>query len=156
MVGLIQSSDDAADGESSPLLLHEHTTEPLTNSKTYVERTSLKLFDNIRDLSGWSFSVSEHSLERLDQCKHNSELYTPASDKVYVHVDARMSGLGGYDSWTPNIAEEHLVVPRKDMEVQVLLIPIPEGRGGRAGSGVNSPLQIYHDTLLGKYGRVPD
>ena len=82
-----------------------------------------------------SWSVLPYSLDTLVAAKHAHEL--PIHDKereekkmmkmkkeknqkedsrerekVYVHFDTQMMGLGGYDSWTPNVPWEYLVHPQ--------------------------------------------
>lgn len=61
---------------------------------------------------GWGFSASVYSLEMLDATTHNHELL-PASDRrVHVHIDRLTMGLGGYDSWSPNVDDDFLVQPQ--------------------------------------------
>ncbi|CAM9104921.1 unnamed protein product, partial [Ectocarpus fasciculatus] len=57
---------------------------------------------------GWGWSANKYSLEQLDSCSHNSELTRGLSDETFVHIDRYMMGLGGYDSWTPNVKDEYL------------------------------------------------
>lgn len=63
---------------------------------------------------GWGFSASLHSLEALDRCAHQHELRPAEDSRVYVHFDSRTMGLGGYDSWSPNVDEQYLVRPQLD------------------------------------------
>lgn len=60
-------------------------------------------------VNGYGFSVSKYSLEELDTKKHNHELSADAQNSVHVHIDSKMMGIGGYDSWTPNVDEEYLI-----------------------------------------------
>ncbi|KAJ1439409.1 glycosyl hydrolases family 2, TIM barrel domain-containing protein [Ochromonadaceae sp. CCMP2298] len=59
--------------------------------------------------SQWGFSASRYSLETLEAASHEHELRADADAKVHVHVDSRCMGLGGFDSWTPNVEEGFLV-----------------------------------------------
>jgi hypothetical protein len=52
---------------------------------------------------GYGFSVSRYSLEELDKKEHDSELEPTADQRVFVHIDSRTMGVGGYDSWSPNV-----------------------------------------------------
>lgn len=61
---------------------------------------------------GWGFSASLHSLEDLDRSAHQYELRPAEDGRVHVHFDSRTMGLGGYDSWSPNVEEEYLVQPQ--------------------------------------------
>lgn len=93
------------------------------------------------DGCGWSWSASRYSLEKLEKCRHDYELtevqqqhqsadttqpqteQEPSSSSVYVHVDRYMSGVGGYDSWSPNINEQYMVYPHNDMKIKIFLQP---------------------------------
>lgn len=55
------------------------------------------------------FNASRYSMEQLDQCKHDFELQP--EKMVHVQLDSRTMGVGGYDSWSPNVDQEYLVRP---------------------------------------------
>lgn len=61
---------------------------------------------------GWGFSASPYSLETLDATKHDHELRPDGDGRVHVHFDSHTMGLGGYDSWSPNVDEVFLVQPQ--------------------------------------------
>jgi hypothetical protein len=60
---------------------------------------------------GWGFSASPYSLEALDATAHDHELRPDADGRTHVHFDSHTMGLGGYDSWSPNVDEVFLVQP---------------------------------------------
>lgn len=72
----------------------------------------------VNPVHGWGFSASLHSLEDLEQATHDHELLpsnsssTRSDGRVHVHFDSRTMGLGGYDSWSPNVDEAFLVLPQ--------------------------------------------
>lgn len=59
--------------------------------------------------SGWGWSASKYSLEHIETAMHNFQLISDSQDDVHVHVDRHSMGLGGYDSWSPNVKDEFLV-----------------------------------------------
>jgi len=58
---------------------------------------------------GVQLNVSRYPMESFAAAKHNYEL--EADGKIHVHVDAKMMGLGGDDSWSPSVHDEYLVPP---------------------------------------------
>lgn len=72
---------------------------------------------------------------------------TVAGDRVvHVHVDSRSMGVGGYDSWSPNVDREHLVLPAGSSEalvVHVLLLPLSAG---------DDPVERYTAFRRGHHG----
>lgn len=54
----------------------------------------------------WGWSASRYSMEKLTSCAHNHELHPDSDGAVHIHLDRAMMGLGGYDSWSPNVAPE--------------------------------------------------
>ena len=61
-------------------------------------------------------SVQRHSLEALDAASHTHELeaaLNAGDGSVHVHVDHMHMGVGGDDSWTPNVHPEYLIEPGK-------------------------------------------
>lgn len=101
-----------------------------------------------------SWSASTYSLEMLDSCLHEHELPTLVDGNTYVHIDAAMTGVGGYDSWSPNIKEEYLLYPSQCSVLEVRFCPLSfvnsAGAGaGRASESNNEGLlreQIIEDT----------
>ena len=61
--------------------------------------------------SGRGFSANMYSLEELEAASHDFELRDSSVSDVHVHVDGFMMGVGGYDSWTPNVDSEFLFQP---------------------------------------------
>lgn len=65
-----------------------------------------------QQISGYGFNVSRYPLEALQACRHEYELLErPPCDELFIHLDSRTMGLGGYDSWSPNVDKEHLILP---------------------------------------------
>ena len=75
------------------------------------------------DAKGWGWSASRYSSEIMHDLKHDYEL-VPNPDVIEVHVDSRMMGVGGYDSWTPNVAKQYLVETGKTLTTDVVLVPV--------------------------------
>ena len=61
--------------------------------------------------SGWGFSASRFSLESLDGTTHDHELLPDEDRRVHVHFDSYSMGVGGYDSWSPNV-DDHFVLSK--------------------------------------------
>ena len=61
----------------------------------------------------YGFSVSNYSMEQLDATSHNHQLQSEVDGRVFVHVDGRHMGVGGYDSWSPNVDCEFTIVASK-------------------------------------------
>ena len=58
---------------------------------------------------------------------------TGKSPSHYVHVDMRMMGVGGVDSWTRNVENQHLIVPDGEpLKTEFRIVPI---------KGTSSPLK---------------
>ncbi len=94
---------------------------------------------------GYGFSVGRYSLEQLSRTSHE-HLLRSAHNSVHVHVDCAHMGVGGYDSWSPNVDYVHQICPAlppltgpdarrnprfRDSEIEgsVLLSPTRWGRG---------------------------
>ena len=98
--------------------------------------------DPAGNVKGYGFSVSRFSLEQLNRASHNHLLHS-SHNSVHVHVDCAHMGIGGYDSWSPNVDYEHQISPAlpslndgsssrfRDAQVEgsVLLSPTRWGRG---------------------------
>jgi Beta galactosidase small chain len=95
-----------------------------------------------RDVTGWGWSVSPYSMETYEKATHNHELRPDEDGKVHVHVDSRSMGVGGYDSWTPNVDPSVLVSTGELMCTPVLLVPMKKG---------DLSADVYLDFLRGKY-----
>lgn len=78
-----------------------------------------------RRSSGWGFSASRYSLEALERTQHDFELQEDADRRVHVHLDSHMMGVGGFDSWSPNVESEFLLPTNKELVVDVTLISFP-------------------------------
>jgi hypothetical protein len=74
--------------------------------------------------SGWGFSASRYSQETLDSTAHDHELVPDEDHRVHVHVDSYTMGVGGYDSWSPNVDDQYQLVLNKKSK-EGLLHPHP-------------------------------
>lgn len=77
------------------------------------------------EVSGWGWSASRYSAEALEAAKHQHEL-SADKDKIFVHMDSVSMGLGGVDSWNPNVSPEFLIDTGALMETKLLLVPVGE------------------------------
>lgn len=73
--------------------------------------------------SGWGFSANRYSQEALDSTAHDHELLPDEDRRVHVHVDSFTMGVGGYDSWSPNVDDQYQIVVSKSKEGIPLLHP---------------------------------
>lgn len=72
-------------------------------------------------VEGFGFNASRFSLEQLSKSKHDEEL-AREKDAIHIHIDSRSMGVGGYDSWSPNVDNEFLIRPTGEwMSVAVVL-----------------------------------
>jgi hypothetical protein len=87
-------------------------------------------------IKNYSWSASKYSLETLEECSHEYDLWYQVYDKqsIHVNIDSMMTGLGGYDSWTPNIGQSYLIYPQSNMTVEMVLIPFT----GSANNEINN------------------
>lgn len=93
------------------------------------------------DPTGWGFNASFYSLDDLCDKTHDFELQSHGN--IYVNIDCKSMGVGGYDSWTPNVESEYLIDDiDKPIEMSVLLKPINHGQ---------SKSLIYNQIKIGKY-----
>lgn len=90
--------------ERNPLLVDAVSSDNATAHASCTHSSS--------PVKGWGFSASRFSLETLEHTKHNHELLADPDHKVHIHLDSRTMGLGGYDSWSPNVDEAYLVQPQ--------------------------------------------
>jgi hypothetical protein len=58
----------------------------------------------------------------LEGTKHDFELSPDPSNQVHVHVDCRTMGLGGVDSWSPNVPSEHLIATGRSYSGTVKIV----------------------------------
>ena len=77
-------------------------------------------------ISGYGWSASYYSLEMLSNSAHEYELRADAENNIYIHVDSHMMGIGGYDSWSPNVDSDRLIKgdDRVPKETSVNLVPL--------------------------------
>jgi hypothetical protein len=70
---------------------------------------------------GWS--ASYYSTETLEGTSHNHKLQADPAHNIYVHLDRRMQGVGGYDSWSPNVEPEFIIKRGRSIKTDVTLSP---------------------------------
>jgi uncharacterized protein involved in high-affinity Fe2+ transport len=76
-------------------------------------------------MSSYGFNISRYSLEELSRKRHDYELREDEDKAIHVHLDSRTMGVGGYDSWTPNVDKEYLIQPNgSPMTASFRLIPL--------------------------------
>lgn len=74
---------------------------------------------------GWGFSASYYSTENLASHTHDYELQPDADSNIYVHVDRHMMGIGGFDSWSPNVEPEFVLKSGRSIHCGILIAPHP-------------------------------
>jgi hypothetical protein len=63
-------------------------------------------------VTGYGFSISRYSMESLESHHHEHQLCREGQkDHAFVHLDTVHMGVGGYDSWSPNIDYEYQISP---------------------------------------------
>lgn len=80
--------------------------------------------DTIEKSKVYSWSASPYSLEMLDSTLHEHDLPALMDGNTYVHLDRAMTGVGGYDSWSPNIKEDFLLYPSQCTVFEAQLSPL--------------------------------
>ena len=102
-----------------------------------------------RDLSRWGWSASRYSLEALQAAGHDHELpeHVDSDKSVHVHIDSQTMGVGGYDSWSPNVDAACQVIPQgmaasSGITTRVLLLPLTDQQ---------SELKIYQAYKRGDF-----
>ena len=76
------------------------------------------------DAAGWGWNASRYSLEMLTEAKHEHELQP--DKRIHFHLDSRMMGVGGYDSWTPNVDNQYLINSGSKFRTNFMMVPILE------------------------------
>ena len=71
----------------------------------------------------WGWSASKYSLEQLESCSHNYELTKGSLEDTFIHVDRLSMGVGGYDSWTPNVKDEYLIPSGRTLSAVLNIAP---------------------------------
>ena len=44
--------------------------------------------------------------------------------QIHVHVDSHSMGVGGYDSWSPNVLDEYVLHTSRAFSVAVAMVPL--------------------------------
>jgi beta-galactosidase len=90
---------------------------------------------------GWGFNASYFSMDEYADRLHDYELMPSSDHRVYVHVDSKMMGVGGYDSWTPNVDPDYLIQGRS-ITTSIILKLLDHGE---------SKSEYYNAVKAGKY-----
>jgi len=106
-----------------------------------------------RDVRGWGWNASRYSISELASCDHDHDLRGHADGRVYLNVDSKSMGVGGYDSWTPNVANGYLISSEEHTSSLLLLPLLPSEDDYKEIEKVETDLEtdLYHDFLSGKY-----
>ena len=96
----------------------------------------------VDSITGYGFNASIYSLETLEKANHNYELHPDADGKVHIHIDSKTMGVGGYDSWSPNVDSNALIKSGEKIETSFLLI---------MKNPYNNNVDLYNDFKLGLY-----
>jgi len=98
-------------------------------------------------ISGYGWSASYYSLEMLNKSTHDFELRADSVNNVYIHVDSHMMGIGGYDSWSPNVDSNRLIQgdDRVPKHTSMRLVPLTNATSERI-------TQAYTSFIKQKYG----
>eukprot|EP01038_Epipyxis_sp_PR26KG_P004787 gene4787-6714_t len=72
---------------------------------------------------GYGFSASKYSLENYMRSNHEYELFEEDSNCTHIHIDSHMMGVGGYDSWSPNVDEEYQIDCKQPLVTKFVLQP---------------------------------
>lgn len=86
-------------------------------------------------------SVSLHSAAELHKAKRTVDLplRTSNDDPVFVHLDHRSMGVGGDNSWYPNVVHEEYTVPaNRAHRFRVVLKALTPG-GAAAPTAASAP-----------------
>ncbi len=121
--------EDIDDGRNALLL--DGTDSPQITEEGGV-RSPLYLEEDEEDIAtvvkGYSFTMSAYPLESLESCKHEFDLEEAKAKeeeeeervraekglvvgRTYIHLDSHTMGIGGYDSWSPNVASGYHIIP---------------------------------------------
>lgn len=93
-------------------ILLQSSTEPTRRLAIITQPMGEDLETSQGNVRGYGFSISPYSLEVLETCTHDFELRSRATLDHYLHVDSRTMGVGGVDSWTQNVTDDCLIVPK--------------------------------------------
>ncbi len=69
----------------------------------------------------WGWSASLFSMEALETTAHNYDLTADPNSQVHVHLDRYTMGIGGYDSWSPNVDDAFLISTGKKLSGAVVM-----------------------------------
>ena len=69
--------------------------------------------------------ASRHSLEQLDAAMNTCDVLEGDQDQksVHFHLDEKSMGIGGDNSWLPNVLDQYLV-SAEDTEMMLVLAPV--------------------------------
>ena len=96
----------------------------------------------IDSITEYGFNASRYSLETLEHANHNHELRQDDDGKIHIHIDSKTMGVGGYDSWSPNVDSSALIRSGELIETSILLLKLDNN---------SNPIDLYNDFKLGVY-----
>ncbi len=79
---------------------------------------------------------------------HNHKLENAINDKFHFHLDRFSMGLGGYDSWSPNVLEEFLIDYYKKPNTPISFTFIMKTNSSfNEQNNEEDYLNVYHELL---------
>lgn len=97
-----RKSDDAVDLSQSSDKIVEQVDKETFESTVFMKISATRPFN---------FSAQCFTTEDLALCRHNTFLQSQSREFVCVNLDPYLMGLGGDDSWSKCVHEEHLIPP---------------------------------------------
>ena len=94
----------------------------------------------MNSVASWGWSASRYSLESKCESTHDFTLKEKKDNQIYFHLDRFSMGLGGYDSWSPNVSKNFLLKNGLPISFEFVLFPIKD-----SGSNSQELNAIYTD-----------
>jgi hypothetical protein len=143
----------------------ETNTHTTTTTTTGLLILPCAVPTSYRDVTGWGWSASHYSTRQLEAATHQHHLtnnstadsttdritdsthtdstHTDRAEKtVFVHLDSQSMGVGGYDSWSPNVDPSVLIETGEVVATPLLLLPL---------RGDQRPSDAYVEFVLGGF-----
>ena len=104
----------------------DRSTEQNNNNEGSVDTQNPLIGSEVMypNYTGSGFSASRYSLETITRTNHDYELEEDHSRHVHFHLDSHTMGLGGFDSWSPNVSNEYVLHNTRPFFVDAVLIPL--------------------------------
>jgi hypothetical protein len=107
------------------------------------------------EFSGWGWNASKFSLETLTSGTHDHLLREDSNKQIHIHIDRFTMGLGGCDSWTPNVSSNYLSTNQEPLSMDVLLFPIHRMERSSTVSATQPSPQTQYSIFRQKNERGP-